>query len=87
MKANAGHVGEQANTVINSIERTEWEKKIRGRRAGGSKGGLHAAGAVRIARHGSGGPSQRPGPPRRAQKGAGDIVSSVESLTRTDTKT
>ena len=49
-------------------------------------GGAHAARSVRIARCGSGGPSQRPAPPRRAQKGAGDVVSSVEKSTRTDTK-
>ena len=52
------------------------------RRAGGSKGELHAAGSGRMARHGSGGPSQRPAPPRRAQKGAGDIVSSAGLLTK-----
>ena len=52
------------------------------RRAGGSKGELHAAGSGRIARYGSDGPSQRPAPPRRAQKGAGDIVSSARLLTK-----
>ena len=62
-------------------------KKIRGGGRMGQKGELHAAGSGRMARYGSDGPSQRPASPRRAQKGAGDIVSSVESLTRTDTKT
>ena len=62
-------------------------KKIRGGGRMGQKGGLHAAGSGRMARYGSDGPSQRPASPRWAQKGAGDVVSSVESLTRTDTKT
>ena len=39
VKANAGHVGEQANTVINSIERTEWEKKDPRAAGGRVKGG------------------------------------------------
>ena len=46
--------------------------------------GGYAAGVVALAqaRCGSGGPSQRPGPPRRAQKRAGDDVSSARLLTK-----